>query len=507
MFRAQNRKKTIPFIVAVCVVLIAGGCYENFGPAKKIVSMVGGTWKGAGIVADEDRLLHVVARNNTYVKHYWSDDYGDSWHWGDVIDQTDCAYFSTSPEVELHADTYGLYVVYSAYEGAESGKLCFSRSTDNGTTWSTPTRLRYGSNIKDQFRIESAGIVTNGTLVVAWREFTGETYEIRTKRSTDRGSTWESSLTAVEGHEIALLGLRYTGTYSRLCLLYGSHPGSDRYKAEIASKYSSDDGAAWGNRNQVNNTDYGKSYDILGGDLEKDPDGNLIAVWSTSTDLRAALSADGYNWTDHETIRSSDGQRTDVNLVYVEGFPPVISYRLDRDIYYTEHDGDAWLDSRRLNNYVDSVINFGGLAANSGDLDAVWFDTRWNGNDLAQMATAHSDPSPAAENWGIDIIQSTTFPVAYRGEEVTYNVRIGNWTSERETGYVWVEAEGENGVSVVLRQGVITLDSQYERTVHFSKTIPGSAPLQTYEVTAYVSTAGYFTDPLDQDTFEVLIEP
>ena len=92
-----------------------------------------------------------------------------------------------------------LYVAYSIITGTDpntASKVMFSRSTNCGSTWSTPMSLS-GTNTLNQGSTIAIDTIS-GNVYVAWRRFSsnGQTNAILVARSTDRGQTFKPAVVA-----------------------------------------------------------------------------------------------------------------------------------------------------------------------------------------------------------------------------------------------------------------------------------------------------------------------
>lgn len=87
-------------------------------------------------------------------------------------------------------------VIHYAYAqggvGSDSGDIYYTRSTDNGTTWSTPLRLNTDASNRAQWQ-PSLSVSPAGHVFVSWydaRNTSGNAYERWGKVSNDNGATW-----------------------------------------------------------------------------------------------------------------------------------------------------------------------------------------------------------------------------------------------------------------------------------------------------------------------------
>lgn len=484
---------------------IASGCYENFRDAEKIVTINNTTLYDSDIIADPSGNLHAVSRSSGALWYFKSTNEGASWS-NAKIDEGNRPNHPVAPECRLHVDAYldDIYVIYTEDNGDDGGRVNFRKSTDAGESWEESVVLRSGTAPKSDLQITSRGTFGGNTIVVAWREFNVDDWEARVRTSTDGGASFSSSVQASSGGHHRLLGLRYSADYSRVVLLYALAPSGNRYQTEIRSKYSSNGGLSWSGYTVIDQ--YGKQYDNLGGALELSAE-DLVAFWSTNYHLGMSTSATGSSWSAAELISTGWNNRENLRAVFPEGLSGVLSYEANEDIYYRENDGTEWGDSRRLNNFVDGVSDYGGMTNENGELHAAWLDDRWSGFGDPELTWASAEATPTEGEFACSFSQSTTFPFVVRRETRTFDVVLGNWTSADESQDIWVEAVGENGLKKIIYSGTSELiPSQSEVTVSVSVTVPPRAPRQVYELTAYIGNYGKPRIVIDRDTFRATVE-
>lgn len=498
----MSNRKTLSLLAALMVG--GSGCYENFRDGEKVTNYSGGHWLDSSIAADNDGNLHVLGRSTASLRHYRSEDSGATWDAMGSVDDSDSAPFHISPEVVTKFDpsTGNLYVAYTeAY--ASGGAIVFRRSEDNGATWSAPETLRAGENPKSHLYLESRESVSDPEVVVVWKEFDDGEWRMLARGSEDEGNTWASSVKVAWGRGVTPLGLRYASNSGRVVALYGIHNSGDRYRTEIRSKYSSSVGASWSPWVQVNESDYGKMYDLQGGDLERNGD-DLVAVWATQYHLSVAVSSDGLSWGSHESLATGWNNRKNLDLNFQDGLPAVLSYEANEDYYYRENDGTTWASSRRLNNFIDGVDQVGGLVADAGQLNALWIDSRWD--DGAELTWAMAAATPTTGEFSCSFSQGTTFPYTSRLEVISFEVNAGNWTDSDDVQDVWVLARGENGLEkVIYARTDVPLASETEQSVTVSLTVPPRAPRQSYELIASIGDYA-LESSIDQDQWQVIVE-
>jgi len=95
---------------------------------------------------------------------------------------------SLNPDVAIEAgiNSHNIHLVYSEFSPG-NGEIFFRKSTDTGTTWSSPKRLTWTSGTSDY---PSISVDMDNHIHVAWHDNTSGEYQIYYKKSTDGGSTW-----------------------------------------------------------------------------------------------------------------------------------------------------------------------------------------------------------------------------------------------------------------------------------------------------------------------------
>ena len=87
-----------------------------------------------------------------------------------------------------------LHYAYTAHgAGSDTGDIFYIRSTDRGSSWSTPMRLNTDTTTREQWN-PSLSVTGQGALIVGWydrRDTTGNDYRYWGRASTDGGITWQ----------------------------------------------------------------------------------------------------------------------------------------------------------------------------------------------------------------------------------------------------------------------------------------------------------------------------
>lgn len=261
--------------------LVVPGTGNIFGQHPTVATDTLGTW-----VMAWDDLSNVVATVSA----------DDGATWSALTTIFDGA--TDSSDVTIETDRAGVWVVAFTSDDSLGGTIgtdqdiLFSRSVDNGATWSPAAPLNSNAAV-DASDDRSPAITTDraGTWIAVW----GGLFGTRSARSTDNGTTWEpliqlGATTRVGGTDpdIATDGNgRWVVTWSG---------GQSLSKVDIWFSRSDDDGLTWTAETPLHSymatdrgTDLLPSVAVLDGGL-------WVTVWGSSDDLRGARG-DGLDMT------------------------------------------------------------------------------------------------------------------------------------------------------------------------------------------------------------------
>ncbi|MGD8453386.1 MAG: exo-alpha-sialidase [Phycisphaerae bacterium] len=182
-----------------------------------------------------------------------------------------------------------IHMAFGRYEFAPRIRYC--RSTDDGDTWTTPVAVSQGAGPHAQL---AQIAVADEALVVAWEDDRSNYFNIVYSRSTDDGATWSSDLQLNDtfyGARPKLL-TDEEGLHAVWCQYHGDSGWPASWSSAdygiIRYKFSDDSGLTWGDEFRVSQNEHidpmdlpqqGASYVRLG-----EYDTGFCAVWQDKRD-------------------------------------------------------------------------------------------------------------------------------------------------------------------------------------------------------------------------------
>jgi hypothetical protein len=228
------------------------------------------------------------------------------------------------------------------------GDIYYKRSTNNGTTWGSDTKLTVQSSDADKAYYPSLTVIDSFAHVV-WYNNTGGNCDIYYKRSTNRGANWGSSTRLTTNAS--------TQQYSSIAVFDSFvHVVWVDYRDrdyEIYYKRSTNRGVNWGSDTRLTN-----SHGISNSTCVAISDSFVHVVWQDTRD----------NWPETE-------------------------------IYYKKstNNGSNWGSDTRLTNDADYYSSHPSVAVSNSNVHVVWHDTRPGNMEIYYKNSANSGVT-----WGSD---------------------------------------------------------------------------------------------------------
>lgn len=213
-------------------------------------------------------------------------------------------------------------------------EIIYKTSSNNGFTWSTVSQLT-SNTVTDS----SPSITQNidGTICVVWhRNATGEdswNYDIFCKTSSDYGLTWSNETRVTTDPSLDMKPSVTHLENGTLLVVFTSHRADDNF--EIFWKSSHDNGMSWSDATRITtdtaNLDASPS-------IVQDMNGTIWVVWSKELEIYYKTSNNyGASWSPDTYLTKSAGDDTNPSVMNSEDSRMWVvweSTRSDFDIYY-----------------------------------------------------------------------------------------------------------------------------------------------------------------------------
>jgi len=271
--------------------------------------------------------------------------------------------FNDKPVVAVDDQSGDLYIAWSSFHiGAVVGgcQLMVIRSTDGGSTWSSPVTVDGSLTSGDNWGV-SIVVDPNGTVHLGWPEYSMSA--IRYARSTDRGATFSApvEIAAIVYQPSPLppthfrtpmqtqmgIDLGATGTRGSLYLAWVDYASGD---TDVFVASSHDSGQSWSDPVRVNN----------------DTEGNGIDQFF------AAVTVTDEGWV-HVGFydRRSDPNNTLLEYWWAISFDGGATFPLNMPMSNVSFDGDLSQEGD-----LAFIGDYTGMSSANGTVAGVWCDTR-----------------------------------------------------------------------------------------------------------------------------------
>ncbi len=223
--------------------------------------------------------------------HKRSTDNGTTWSADTRLSTSNPMRFSDYPAIAV----LGNYVHVVWHDDRDAGtpewEIYYKRSTDNGVTWGTDTRLTNASSASYYAAIS----VSDSNVHVVWYDYRDGNFEIYYKNSTDNGFSWNADTRLTNNISISENPtIVCSGSYVHVTW-FDERDGN----CEIYHKRSMDNGVTWGADTRLTNdaaNSYYTSLATAGNDVHlvwyDNRDGNYEIYYKKSTDNGSTWGAD-----------------------------------------------------------------------------------------------------------------------------------------------------------------------------------------------------------------------
>jgi hypothetical protein len=428
---------------------IDGG--KRFIESRRINKDGAGNWQGNPSIAwnPSNGFIYIAWADPRFGSDIFfarSENGGDTWTESPTTINDAFTEFRYAPD--MATDGTNIYVAWLDFRRNPFMDVFFSKSSDEGDTWSTNVRLT-DEDLQGNVTTPSIS-ASQGNVFISWADGRREyliqpnTYDIYINRSLDGGDTWPWSNQMINSDPT---GAHNTGssivtneTGQGVYLVWQDdrwNPGSS--DMDIYFDRSSDYGVTWlSSEIQVDDTpNGGDSFDPHIALKDGSVDDSLYVVWA---DLRNSNDNDIYysNSTDSGDTWSTPSERvddTDINYSpdddESDQYEPVIAVNTTGDIAYVawygnrEGTNDIWFSKSDIGSgiwytpnvnvdnrgYGDNYQTIPSMATdNSGRIHAVWADDREGDWDIF-----YTNSNDNGFTWSQDIRVNSEDGEAYRG--------------------------------------------------------------------------------------------
>jgi hypothetical protein len=260
------------------------------------ISSNAGTSRSPAIAVDNAGNINVVWKDFTTgdpeVYFSRSKDEGTSWSTPLNISKTG---YADNPAIGTDNSDY-IYVVWEEFV-LPHYEIYFSRSTDGGSTWSNPVSISNSTNSSGDPDI---AVDSTGKLYVVWEKYISYNHEIYFIKSNDKGVNW-GQVVNLSKNKYGSLDPSIAVYNSNVYVVWEDRSSGDE---EIYFKRSSNGGANWKQSIILSDKAYYDSYDPA---ISVDPVGNINVVWAEHNyDILYSRSVDnGASWSSKVNISNT----------------------------------------------------------------------------------------------------------------------------------------------------------------------------------------------------------
>ena len=325
----------------------------------------------AGVGYNRHTYVHTGRANCIFVAR--SSDGGDNFDQVSIVHQSlfNQAQFNDKEWLAVDLNTGNVYVTWTIFAGAQlTGSIVFSRSTDQGRTWTLPNKI---ADIAADIAAQGSFIAVdrNGTIHVVWRDFNDNT--LHYTRSRDTGDSWDPVrpiINIVPNGNTLPSGTYRTPTMPVLVVdnTQGPYAGSvyvawndlGTGDADILLAYSRDGGETWSeNHTRVNNDTVGNgAYQFFPAMAISDQGWLHLMFFDTRYDPGQTLLGVTY------AVSVDGGQNFSINL------------NVSNTLFNGDYGGRAYWTELLPGGDVGFVGDYLGICANNDTAFLTWADCR-----------------------------------------------------------------------------------------------------------------------------------
>ncbi len=342
-------------------------------------------------IASSGNVIHVVwhdERTNWDIYYKRSSDAGASW--GPDTRLSNGPAESHSASVAVSGS-----VVNVVWNDNRDGhwELFYLRSTDGGINWGTETRL----TVNDTYSSSNPVISFSGSVLhLTWEDGRDGNEEIYYKRSTDEGLSWGTETRLTNNIDVSYSpSIAAYGSYVHI-VWYDNRDGTH----EVYYKLSTDEGVSWGPDTRLSSTPY-----VSESTTATVSGSNVLVVWADERDGNREIyyrrsTNNGLNWEPETRLTNNSGYSEAPNIT-VSLSNVHVTWQDNRDgnfeVYYkrSTDGGLNWGPDTRLTNAGgNSLRTFS--TVNGTKVHVVWMDERDGNWEIYYKQDPTGNPPPPA---------------------------------------------------------------------------------------------------------------